>query len=171
MREGRREDVPIVLQIPMELIFEIISPNRLAARAISQWVTSLDHLPHATTHANHRTSGSAIHTLIHTEEATHKLRNNPMKYGPIEVPTAGMADEILHSLRRLIGEQPEVDIPKSGVHHRRFCQARRERFRGCGGGDCLFFPCGLFVEDVSFAGFVPSCMGLAHPLHPQGRGW
>ena len=46
-----------------------------------------------------------------------------MEYGPIEVPTTGVPDEILHSLRRLIREQPEVDIPKCGVHHRRFRQA------------------------------------------------
>jgi hypothetical protein len=45
--EGRRVDVPIVLQIRMELIFEIVSPNRLAARAVSQRVTSLNHLSHA----------------------------------------------------------------------------------------------------------------------------
>ena len=171
MGEGRIKDVPIVLQIPMELIFEIISPNRLATRAISQRVTSLDHLPHATTHKNHQTSVFPIHTLTHTEEATHKLRNNPMEYGSIEVPTAGVPDEILHSLRRLIGEQPEVDIPKSGVHHCCFRQARRERFRGCGCGDCLLFPCGLFVEDVTVARFVPGCVGLAYPLHPQGRDW
>jgi len=52
MGEGRREDVPIVLQICVKFIFEIISPNRLAARAISQRVTRLDHLPQ---HQRHMT--------------------------------------------------------------------------------------------------------------------
>lgn len=84
-----------------------------------------------------------------------------MEYGPIEVPTASVPDEILHRLRRLVGEQSEVDIPKSRVHYRRFRQTRRERFRRCSGGDRLFFPCGLFVEDVPVAGFVPGCVGLA----------
>lgn len=84
-----------------------------------------------------------------------------MEYGPIEVPTASVPDEILHRLRRLVGEQSEVDIPKSRVHYRRFRQTRCERFRRCGSGDRLFFPCGLFVEDVPVAGFVPGCVGLA----------
>lgn len=56
MGEGKGKDVPIVLQIPMELIFEIVPPNRFAARAISQRITSLDHLPHAITHISHQTS-------------------------------------------------------------------------------------------------------------------
>jgi len=86
-----------------------------------------------------------------------------MEYAAIEVPTAGVPDEILHCLRRLIGEQPEVDIPKSGVQHCRFRQARCERFHGCGAGDRLFFPCRFFVENVPITRFVPGCVGLAGP--------
>jgi hypothetical protein len=82
-----------------------------------------------------------------------------MENDPIKVPTARVPDKVLHRFGGLVGEQPEVDVSKSGVHHRRFRHARCERFRGCGRGNRLFFACGLFVEDVPVAGFVSGCGG------------
>ena len=157
-----------MLQIRVELIFKLISPNRLAARSISQRVTTLDHLhtPRTKIFSTHQ---RPIHILAHAKETTHKFRNNPVEDDTVEVPTAGVPNEILHRLGCLVGEQSEVDISKCGVKHRRSRHAQCERFRGCGGGNRLFFPRRLFIEDVTVARLVPVYLGLACPLRPRGR--
>src|SRR6266404_3685701 len=132
----------------MELIFKIISPNRLASRSVSQRVTSLDHLHVPTRRRRNSTHQRPIDTLAYAKETTHEFRNNSVEDDPVEVPTAGVADEILHRLGRLVGKQPEVDVSECGVYHRRSRHTRCERFRGRGGGNRLFFPCRLFIEDV-----------------------
>jgi hypothetical protein len=75
-------------------------------------------------------------------------------------------DEILHRLGCLIRKQLEVDIPRCGVHHCRFRDTQRERFRWRGGSNWLFFSCCRFIENVAVPRFTPVYVELVCPLYP-----
>ena len=81
---------PIVLQIVIELIFELPPPNAFAPSAVSKGVSGLDH----------------------------EFRNDAVEDYAFEVSASSVADEILDGQRSLLWEQSEVDVPERGVNCR-----------------------------------------------------
>lgn len=81
---------PIVLQIVAKLIFKLLSPDAFAAGTVSKGVSGLDH----------------------------EFWDDAVEDHAFEVPASGVTDEVLDCERRLLGEQPEVDISESRVDSR-----------------------------------------------------
>jgi hypothetical protein len=118
-----------VLQIVAKLVLELFPPDTFAASAISEGVPSLDH----------------------------EFRDDAVEDHAFEVSASGVTDEVLDSQRRLLQEQPNVDVPKCCVDRSLVGKRRRAcALRGRGRHDCLFLSCGVLVEDVPvMTRFVP----------------
>ena len=122
-----------MLQLLTKLVLKLAPPNRRPARAIPQRVARLDH----------------------------ELRDHAVEDDALEVRAPGVADEVLDRLRRVLGEEADVDVAERGVDGGGVGEGGGTGGRGGGGGggDVLHLAGRALVEDVAFAGFLVSGRG------------
>jgi hypothetical protein len=87
----------------------------------------------------------------------HEFRDDAVEDHALEISASGVTDEVLDGQRRLLREQPDMDVPERRVDRSLVGERRRAcALRGRGRRDRLFLSCQALVEDISImTGFVP----------------
>ena len=132
-----------MLQVVRELILKLGAPDRGAPRPVPERVARLDH----------------------------KLRDHAVEDHTLKVPAPCVADKVLHRLRRLLREKPQVHVAERRVDRRGVRDGRwPAQLRGRGRCDRLLFTRRALIEDVSVAGFVvPNIITMRTDPSRKGR--